>query len=251
MRLYLILFILSVQSNVFLFSQTTTKLLSIEIKYSYSTPNSGVLQYSLQICDSISNWHVIDKSPAANYKTLSINTSSEYFFYKRRKNNSVSYTEFVNKSRFLVSDSLHAMRWKLSDENKEILGFKCKSAKTSFRGRNYIAFYSYEIPIPEGPWKFGGLPGVILEIYSLDKEYKYSAIEINKDLICSSSNDIKFEKSITWIQFKAEFIKSIDKSVKVMKSTDTEDDSGYPTMYKYHRPEIIYPAVQIGEGIKF
>jgi hypothetical protein len=36
-----------------------------------------------------------------------------------------------------------------------------------------------------------------------------------------------------------------------MKSTDTEDDSGYPTMYKYHRPEIIYPAVQIGEGIKF
>jgi GLPGLI family protein len=251
MRLYLISISLFVKSNFLLFSQTTTKPLSIEIKYSYSTPNSGVLQYSLQICDSISNWRVIDKSPAANSKMLSINTSSEYYFYKRRKTNSVYYTEFVNKSRFLVRDSLYSMRWKLSDESKDILGFKCNSAKTSFRGRNYIAFYSYDIPIPEGPWKFSGLPGAILEIYSLDKEYKYSAIEINKDLICFNSNDIKLEKSITWTQFKSEFIKSIDKAVKVMKSTDTEDDYGYPTMYKYHRPEIIYPAVQIGEGIKF
>lgn len=43
------------------------------------------------------------------------------------------------------------MNWKLYDEETEILGYKCKKATTSFAGRDYIAWYSTEISISDGP----------------------------------------------------------------------------------------------------
>ena len=62
------------------------------------------------------------------------------------------------------------MEWKLNKETKNIGKFNCKKATCSFRGRNYTAWYTLEVPLPYGPWKLQGLPGVILEAYDEKKE---------------------------------------------------------------------------------
>ncbi|MFC6097227.1 GLPGLI family protein [Flavobacterium qiangtangense] len=61
------------------------------------------------------------------------------------------------------------MNWKISKEIKKIGKFNCKKATSNFRGRIYTAWFTSDIPLPYGPWKLHGLPGLILEAYDTDK----------------------------------------------------------------------------------
>lgn len=70
--------------------------------------------------------------------------------------------------------------WQLLDETKTISGLKCQKAKMSFRGRDYEAWYSTEIALPYGPYKFGGLPGLIVEIYDIDMDYQFTLVKIQQ-----------------------------------------------------------------------
>lgn len=67
---------------------------------------------------------------------------------------------------YLITDSMPEMDWELIDgERKQIGNYDCHKARLlDFRGYSVIAYYTPEIPIPFGPWKFKGLPGLILEV---------------------------------------------------------------------------------------
>lgn len=77
-----------------------------------------------------------------------------------------------------IIDSLKLINWKYLQGEKNILNYSCKKAVGTFRGRNYTAYYSEKIPISNGPYKFNGLPGLIMEISSDDKFIKFEASQI-------------------------------------------------------------------------
>ena len=53
--------------------------------------------------------------------------------------------------------------------------------QTRFRGRDYVAWYTEEIPLPPmGPYKFGGLPGLITCIYDTQREHIYTLVGFEK-----------------------------------------------------------------------
>lgn len=55
------------------------------------------------------------------------------------------------------------MLWEvMADSTKTVLGYECMMATTSYHGRDWTAWFTPEIPVHDGPWKFAGLPGVIL-----------------------------------------------------------------------------------------
>jgi GLPGLI family protein len=70
----------------------------------------------------------------------------------------------------LYRDTLHAMHWALTKERKMIDSLECFKATTTYKGRGYTAWYCPSIPIPNGPWKLGGLPGLIIEVYEDQKD---------------------------------------------------------------------------------
>ncbi|MBB4805651.1 GLPGLI family protein [Chryseobacterium defluvii] len=74
------------------------------------------------------------------------------------------------------------LKWELiKDKQKTILTYSCNLAKaTSDTGKVYYAWYSPSIPIPEGPFRFKGLNGLILEVYNEEKTIKINAVEIAK-----------------------------------------------------------------------
>lgn len=61
-----------------------------------------------------------------------------------------------------------------------LLGYNCFKASTTFRGRDYIAYFTDEISISEGPYKFKGLPGLILKVSSTDNDYSFTAVGLEK-----------------------------------------------------------------------
>jgi GLPGLI family protein len=69
--------------------------------------------------------------------------------------------------------------WKLSSETDTLLTYHCQKAICKFAGREYVAWFTPEIPIADGPWKFSGTPGLILSIADTDGHYLFKCIEIN------------------------------------------------------------------------
>jgi len=64
------------------------------------------------------------------------------------------------------------------EDTLTVAGYLCQKATCRFRGRNYTAWFAMDIPIQNGPWKFGGLPGLILKAYDSDKLYVFECVKI-------------------------------------------------------------------------
>lgn len=71
---------------------------------------------------------------------------------------------------FYVKEKTPKINWILDTITKQIGNYKAHKATGFFRGRHYTAWYTLDIPLPYGPWKLQGLPGLILEAYDKDKE---------------------------------------------------------------------------------
>lgn len=66
---------------------------------------------------------------------------------------------------FLVKDSTRKIRWKVTDETREIAGYNCRRANAIMMDSIYVvAFYTTDIPVSGGPESFNGLPGMILGV---------------------------------------------------------------------------------------
>jgi GLPGLI family protein len=71
----------------------------------------------------------------------------------------------VFEQTFLVKDTVRRINWKITDETREIAGYKCRRANAVVMDSIYVvAFYSEEIPVSGGPETFTGLPGMILGV---------------------------------------------------------------------------------------
>lgn len=72
-------------------------------------------------------------------------------------------------------ETIPAMGWAMQPGSKEILGYHCQQASCTFRGRDYEAWFTTDIPVAVGPWKFHGLPGLILEVREKTGLYGFMA----------------------------------------------------------------------------
>jgi GLPGLI family protein len=109
-----------------------------------------------------------------------IKSNKSRFIYKDIKKNTFISKEKILFEEFVTIDSLNVFNWDLDNSVvKNILGFNCNKASLNYRGRKYIAYYTIEIPSRNGPFKFHGLPGLILEIRAVDEEsidFKITAV---------------------------------------------------------------------------
>jgi GLPGLI family protein len=112
----------------------------------------------------------------------------EYLKIDHGQNQMIFFGAFGG-TKFLVKDDYNNLNWNVSGDNKVIAGYQCLKATTTFRGVDWIAWFTPEITLPYGPWKLHGLPGLIMEVsdatstytWRIEKiEYKRSDI-FNKD----------------------------------------------------------------------
>ena len=63
--------------------------------------------------------------------------------------------------------------WKLLPETDSVAGFACQKAATDYKGRRYIAWYCSDVAVHAGPYKFNGLPGLIIKVEDTCGDYRW------------------------------------------------------------------------------
>ncbi|MBF8457931.1 GLPGLI family protein [Kaistella sp. G5-32] len=70
--------------------------------------------------------------------------------------------------------------WKISPDKKQISSFKVQKATTDFAGRKWIAWFTTDVPVQDGPYKFSGLPGLIVDVSDETGSHKMELKGIKK-----------------------------------------------------------------------
>jgi len=146
---------------------------------------------------------------------ISFNTVNNPKYYRNKlatvifqnsTNNKMTLQNQIIK-RYEYDDELNLQIWSIKSDTARILEYKCQKATTNFRGRNYECWFTNEIPTKHGPWKFFGLPGLILKINDTKNNFIFecTGIEKTKNLITKDINNeiIKTSRSDFERLFKA------------------------------------------------
>ncbi len=93
--------------------------------------------------------------------------------------NKIEMIQSIPSKKFLITDELN-YTWKITNETKKIKDYTCYKATTTFRGNTFEAWFTPDIPINAGPWKWYGLPGLIVEATDKDQSVVFKLEKIEK-----------------------------------------------------------------------
>jgi len=93
--------------------------------------------------------------------------------YPITKENNVEFIEGIEKKLFSYREKV-SFSWTIEDETDSVLKYPAQRATMEFGGRKWIAWFATAIPIQDGPYKFCGLPGLIVRIHDAENEYRWN-----------------------------------------------------------------------------
>lgn len=106
-------------------------------------------------------------------------TSFNNYIKKTYENQIITVPTIIIMYDYVYSQK-NTIIWQLQPDTLTIKSYKCLKATTTFEGRDYIAWYSTDIPISDGPHKFWGLPGLIIKIADTENHYTFELESFEK-----------------------------------------------------------------------
>lgn len=77
-------------------------------------------------------------------------------------------------------DEMYPFDWQLLEGDTVVVGYQCQQAQTTWHGRTWTVWYAPDLSYDNGPWKLGGLPGLILSARDAAGDYAMVAQAILK-----------------------------------------------------------------------
>lgn len=103
--------------------------------------------------------------------------------YKNWPKGQMTYIDRIATDNFVVEEPLPVIEWEIHPDTATVCGYLCQKATTSLYGREYEAWYAPEIPRNDGPWKFHGLPGMILKAEDSQHHYLFECTGIEQCMV--------------------------------------------------------------------
>lgn len=178
------------------------------------------------------------------------------FFHKAKK--VIVKHDFLGTG-YLIEEAIPNINWKISRDTTTLSGVACQKATANYDGKNWVAWFSPSFPFQSGPWKLHGLPGLILEAYTDDKntQFQFAGFEKANDGDFVRLNDTRkrpnyepgdisdidvsmgldvanayFENKIMLSNYRT--VKTTTKELENLKAAYHKDPKGFmKTMYGY------------------
>ena len=135
--------------------------------------------YTLFAQDSITKIQIEEMQKTkqfGNMSKLKMNPKFSYKVVKEYPDYSIQFSEliFSMDSPFRIAyNEKPKFNWEIQKETQKIGEYKTQKATTTFGGRTWVAWFTNEIPFQEGPYKFYGLPGLIVKIEDTGNNYSW------------------------------------------------------------------------------
>jgi len=139
------------------------------------------------------------------------------------KENDVEFHSRLGTNEFVYDEELQ-LGWDLKNDSTQIMGHDCKNATIIYGGRQWEAWYAPDLPFNAGPYKFKGLPGLILKV-------------------TDSTGDFDFEARAMGVKSKAPLEKSF-----FMKS---KDDVTQTSREEFNEMKSSYEALSFNEKMNY
>ncbi|SFJ01074.1 GLPGLI family protein [Kaistella treverensis] len=153
----------------------------------------------------------------------------------------------VGRDLFHVAED-RKMVWKILPEKMKIGEFEAQKATTTFAGREWTAFFAPELPFQDGPYKFQGLPGLIVKLEDESKTHVFELKGVTKYTpaveVTSQFNSPAKPLAVNRVQYKKMFWDRRNDPAKDMKQVIA---SGGTFIIKDKNGTEISPASRIKE----
>jgi len=100
-------------------------------------------------------------------------TFFDYFITKNQEDKSVNFVESIGSKQVYYQED-RKMNWDISNQISDFNNYKVQKATMTFGGRTWTACFAPEIKISDGPYKFLGLPGLILKLEDDKGDYRFT-----------------------------------------------------------------------------
>lgn len=117
--------------------------------------------------------------------------SINWKLFKNFPTGKTTYVDNVFRDGFRVVEPIEQPQWELiSDSTARILGYDCQMTRCNYKGRQWFAWFTTDIPIDNGPWKLDGLPGLVLRAYDNSHHYIFDCVGLKQT---DGTRDIVFD----------------------------------------------------------
>lgn len=102
--------------------------------------------------------------------------STGYTIYKY-PDNTINYQSSVGGTLYGYKEDM-TIDWEIIDSTDTYSSYNCQLATTQYGGRDWTAWFTTDIPVPNGPYKFMGLPGLIVKMQDSKDQCLFELTEV-------------------------------------------------------------------------
>ena len=134
-----------------------------------------------------------------------------------RKEKDNYYLTKVGSTFLKTKESLDLINWNILSELSDYEGMEVQKAIGDYKGRSWTVWFTKEIPLLEGPYKFKNLPGFVVKATSADGDYLFEFI--------------KSEKTQTVLKYHNYEVASVIKETKLKKAREINANKSLKQIY--------------------
>lgn len=105
-----------------------------------------------------------------------LRTNINYTVEKNKADQKTFFKDRIGRDMYVYEED-RPVNWKISSETRKIGEYKVQKAETDFGGRTWTAWFTTDLPYPDGPYKFNGLPGLIVKVEDDKGEYSFDLMK--------------------------------------------------------------------------
>lgn len=162
-----------------------------------------------------------DRSQMDQYRT-----QINYEVDKDLSSQKITYKDRIARDVYTYEED-RAFNWKILPEMTKIGDYKVQKAETDFAGRRWIAWFTQDVPVMDGPYKFSGLPGLIVKVEDSKGQYSFDLKETKKIAELPNVQQQRFGNTVTLK--RKDYEKQLEKFRKDPVSFMTAASAGSPT----------------------